>query len=54
MSAIVIREENELKGGEEVNITEEGLGSTLSSDERVLARFGKKQQLRVSSLQPPE
>ena len=42
-------EVNELKSGGSVRHTEEGLDGSLSNDERVLARFGKRQQLRVSS-----
>ena len=49
MSAIEMIEDTDLKSGASVRHTEEGLRSSLSIDERVLARFGKRQQLRVSS-----
>ncbi|KAL8792909.1 MAG: hypothetical protein Q9195_004486 [Heterodermia aff. obscurata] len=46
MSAIEMIEDTDLKSGATVRHTEEGLRSSLSNDERVLARFGKRQQLR--------
>lgn len=49
MSAIEMIEDTDLKSGASVRHTEEGLRSSLSNDERVLARFGKRQQLRVRS-----
>ena len=47
MSAIATTEVD-LKSGGSVGQTEEGLRNGLSNDEEVLARFGKRQQLRVS------
>ena len=49
MRTIEMIEDTDLKSGASVRHTEEGLRSSLSNDERVLARFGKRQQLRVSS-----
>ena len=54
MSAIEMIEDTDLKSGASVRHTEEGLRSSLSNDERVLARFGKRQQLRVSFLSQKE
>ena len=44
-------EQNGLKSEASISHTEEGPLGSLSNDERVLARFGKKQQLRVCSSQ---